>query len=148
MPVAEVRPWKQFAATVTRLANDHTECPRGFQDQFSSKETAPWSAGNRSGHTRWPARRCLASTHLRPFVASADSAAFRATASAPGTPAARSPHTFCAHVPRRPCVARGLEVSLRYILQDLLLQRQLRHQSLEFRVLPLQLFQSFGLVKF
>gem|GEM_PF-4066223 len=28
-----------------------------------------------------------------------------------------------APVPRRPCVARGLEVSLRYILQNLLFQR-------------------------
>ncbi len=44
-------------------------------------------------------------------------------------------------------VARGLEVSLRYILENLPLQRQLRHQTLEFRVLLLQLFQSFGLIK-
>ena len=43
--------------------------------------------------------------------------------------------------------AQGLEVSLRDVLQYLLLQRQLRHQSLQFRVLSLQLLQPFRLIQ-
>jgi hypothetical protein len=42
---------------------------------------------------------------------------------------------------------KGLEVSLHYILENLLLQRQLCHQPLEFRVLPLPFFQPFRLVQ-
>jgi len=47
-------------------------------------------------------------------------------------------------VPRNVAV-QGLEVSLRHVLQDLLLQRQLSHQSAQTAVLFLQLFQPSSL---
>jgi hypothetical protein len=43
-------------------------------------------------------------------------------------------------------VARGLEVSLRDVLQHQLLETQVRYQALQLRVLLLQLFQPPGLV--
>ncbi len=42
---------------------------------------------------------------------------------------------------------RGLQVSLGHVLQNLLLQRQLRHQPLKPRVLFLQLLQPPGLLE-
>ena len=42
----------------------------------------------------------------------------------------------------------GLEVSLCHILQNLLLQRQLRHQPLQLGILPLQLLETLGLIEF
>ena len=70
------------------------------------------------------------SARLRPCAAAADSVVFLAIASLLGTPAAHSLHTLRGHAPRRTDVAPGLEVSLRNILQDLFVQRQLRHQPL------------------
>lgn len=61
--------------------------------------------------------------------------------------AVRSHHTVCTHVPPRPRVARGLEAYLRYILQNLLFKRQLRHQRLHLGVLPFQFLQAFCLVE-
>src|SRR5271156_456113 len=61
-------------------------------------------------------------------------------------PAAHSLHILRGHAPRRTDVAPGLEVSLRNILQDLLVQRQLRHQSLQLAVLFLQFLQPLRLV--
>ena len=69
-----------------------------------------------------------------------------AIASLLGTPAAHSLRTAHGHALRRTDVAPGLEVSLRNILEDLLVQRQLRHQPFQLAVLLLQLFQSLGLV--
>ena len=80
-------------------------------------------------------------------VSSADNAAFRATASRVGKHGV--PRVRTSPVPASPpCdAAEGLDVSLRYILENLILQRQLRHHSLEFRVLPLQFFLSFRLIQ-
>src|SRR5208337_2506328 len=50
------------------------------------------------------------------------------------------------HAPRRTDVAPGLEVSLRNILQDLFVQRQLRDQPFQLAVFFLQFLQSLGLV--
>src|ERR1700681_68773 len=80
-------------------------------------------------------------------VASADNAAFRATASRVGTHAVPGVRTSPAPA-SPPCDrAQGLDVSLFYILENLILQRRLRHRSLEFRVLPLQFFLSFRLIQ-
>ena len=49
---------------------------------------------------------------------------------------------------RTTAAARGLEVSLCHIPQNLLLQNKFHHQPLEFRVLSFQFFQSFCLVQF
>src|SRR5208337_4048789 len=63
-----------------------------------------------------------------------------------GTPAAHSLRTPHGHAPRRTDVAPGLEVSLRNILQDLFVQRQLRDQPFQLAVFFLQFLQSLGLV--
>jgi len=83
---------------------------------------------------------------LRPCAAAADSVVSLATASLLGTPAAHSLRTAHGDALRRTDVAPGLEVSLRNILEDLLVQRQLRHQPFQLAVLLLQLFQSLRLV--
>jgi len=69
-----------------------------------------------------------------------------AIASLLGTPAAHSLRTAHGRALRRTDVDPGLEVSLRNILEYLLVQRQLRHQPFQLAVLLLQLFQSLRLV--
>src|SRR5215813_10778324 len=70
-----------------------------------------------------------------------------ATAPAADRHAARSLGTFRAHAPPHNAAAQGSEVSRSHVLQDLLLQRQLRHQTLQLGVLPLQLFHSLRLIQ-
>src|SRR3974390_1735194 len=65
-----------------------------------------------------------------------------------GMPAAHLLHTPGGHAPRRTDVAPGLEVSLRNILQNLLVQRQFRHQSLELPVFFFQFFEPLRLLHF
>jgi len=61
-------------------------------------------------------------------------------------PDAHSLRTAHGHAPRRTDVAPGLEVSLRYILQDLFVQRQIRDQPLQLAVLFLQFLHPLCLV--
>ena len=77
----------------------------------------------------------------RPSAGSAGSAVFHATASPAGKHVARRVRASPAHAPPHSDAAQGLEVSLRHILENLLLQRQLRHQSLE---LAFSLSSSFS----
>ena len=67
-------------------------------------------------------------------------------APAAGRRASHSSPTSSRLAPPHNAAARSLEVSLRYILQHLPLQRQLRHQALQPGVLFLQGLQSFGLL--
>ena len=86
------------------------------------------------------------SVRLRPCAAAASSVVFLATASPLGTPAAHSLRTLHGHALRRTDVAPGLEVSLRNILHDLLVQRQLRDQPFQLAVFFFQFFQPLRLV--
>jgi hypothetical protein len=86
------------------------------------------------------------SAHLRPCAVAADSVVSLAIALLPGMPAARSPHTSRRPAPPRTDVAQGLQVSLRDILQNLFVQRQLRHQPFQLAVLFLQFFHPLRLV--
>src|ERR1022692_3898132 len=87
-----------------------------------------------------------ASADLRPCAAAAHSVVSLAIAAPLGMPDAHSLRTPRGHALRRTDVAPGLEVSLRNILQDLLVQRQLRDQPFQLAVLLLQFFQSLRLV--
>ena len=60
---------------------------------------------------------------------------------------ADQPHTSGGRVPLRPSAARGLEVSLCHVLEDLLLEPQFCHQLLELGILLLQLLEPLGLLQ-
>ena len=67
------------------------------------------------------------------------------TAPAAGRHAARSSRTLARHAPPHNDAARGLEVSLRHIPQNLLLQGKFSHQPFEPRVLLLEFLQPLRL---
>ncbi len=68
-----MRPWKQFAATATRLANDHTECPRGKpllyimqQAQPVPSSLTPCHSLRSDGSFRAPLKPGVRNLQLRP----------------------------------------------------------------------------------
>ena len=83
------------------------------------------------------------SAYPRPVDQSAGIVASPSLAPAAGRRAVLTDHTLPVPAPPHNVAAQGSEVSRGHILQDLLLQRQLRHQPLQPRVFLLQLFQPF-----
>ncbi|MCU1223514.1 MAG: hypothetical protein JWQ42_1607 [Edaphobacter sp.] len=69
-------------------------------------------------------------------------------ASTQGTHAARSTHALAAHGSPHNDAVQGLEVSLRDVLQHQFLQAQVRHQTLQLRVLKFKFLQPSSLVNF
>src|SRR5271169_441249 len=84
--------------------------------------------------------------HLRPHAVSAGSVACRVVDSPVGTLDARSCHALPAHGSPHNAAVPGLEVSRGDVLQHQLVQAQLSYQTLQLRVLLLQLFQPSRLV--
>src|SRR5271155_4760546 len=95
----------------------------------------------------WPVPRSLRSAHLRRSAGSRRSVVSFAIALAAGRHGARSLRTSRAPVPPHNAAAQGSEVSRGHVLKNLLLQRQLRHYTLQLRVLSLQLLQPFRLIQ-
>jgi hypothetical protein len=79
-------------------------------------------------------------------AASVSSVAWHATDGPAGRRAVRSSYAAGTRARPRSAAVRGLEVSLRDILQGLL-QRQLRHQPLQLVVLRLQFLETLGLIQ-
>ena len=70
-----------------------------------------------------------------------------ALAPAAGRHAVRKVHIASSHAPTHNAAAHGLEVSLRHVAQNLLLQRKLSHQPLQPAVLFFQVLQLLRLVQ-